>query len=410
MLDKSINSYRLVFSKSSKVFLNVLFFFILNPYISPIPTGSDIQPLVGLFAGIIFIFILSTLYDFKLNKIEIYFIALCAYIILMPTIVGPSSFELRKRIGLLFSFFIFYICSRTTSVFSYKVLVLSACINFGALVFQIISPGVFKTIIGFFLRAVKFHEGTGRGFTGLAPEPSFWGYSMVFHIVLLDFFNKENIKRLSKYIVLIFCSIIVILTKSGTSYLFSLLFIGIWIMGKLKRKKTIIVIASLLWITLANIPEDSIKSRGLLILKHLSSDPSYILMDSSMASRINQVSIGCIALTENPLGTGGGSFIHRANKIYYDNKLYEWYKVQSVRKRIEKELSAGAISTFAQYSIELGVFYLILVLLLFSKLNWKRKNIFIIFMFTLIAILQSFPIVYPPVWFLLAAYSKKEES
>jgi hypothetical protein len=197
------------------------------------------------------------------------------------------------------------------------------------------------------------------------------------------------------------CVFLVIASQSGTGILFGLGLMALYGFLALKVTHKIILATVSVGGFLLIVNTDVYLGRGVELLKIIILTPELILYDSSAAVRFSQFYIGLLSIIESPLGTGSGSFTHTAINLY---NQYEVYKIipDVSHARVEEELGS-AVSAFAKYTIEMGFIFLVFI---FTMLLHGSFSIFI-FLYILVSLVFSFPIVFPPLWFLFAVHHRR---
>jgi len=377
--------------------VNLTAVFCLLPFIAPLPISTDVQyPVFFLCA---FIFMLDVFSGYvRLSKIDLYFIfiSLLSFIYISPFIDAP--YELHKRVGLISSFFVYYVFTRYAYFVKAKAILLAIYINFVAVIFNVINPSLFSSMAGYITRIVKISHLDGpRGVSGLAPEPGFMGaMSIVFILIIFLLYKQNKVSRHKAISVTILSVLVAIATSSGTASLMLLtlatlvlIFANIRVSGKL----LLLILGFLLYIlySLSYSPN----SRGLKILVYLMTDPSKIFFsDASVGFRMFAILVGFESIIQgNLFGHGVGSLSVVAKDIA-SNGMIE-YLFPHVFYRVGANLSA-----FSQYTVEMGLFFWILIAWIYFK-SISNSFSLIVRIMTLFFLIASFSILFPPLWLLI---------
>jgi len=196
-----------------------------------------------------------------------------------------------------------------------------------------------------------------------------------------------------------------LLSKAVSGFLVGismLLFVIIKKYFNLKYFLIILVVISLFVVFIINM---NFENRALRLFQLLITNPQSLLVDASFGSRFNQLSLGFLSYLVFPFGNGIGNFSLTINELYTSYDFSSFFINKASRLRVESEMN-GPISVFSQYSIELGLFYLIFVLLILFKMRHASINKIL---FVILSMFVTFPIVFPPIWFLIALEKGKNE-
>ncbi len=392
-----------VFSK--EVILNIFFFFALMPYVSPVPLGTDVQILTGLI-GYTVLFILLMKDKFVVDKRELLIFGLCLVFIFYINI-NESTYQLRKAIGPLYSFGVFYIAKRYNGYFSKKILSAVIIIYLIGAILQFISPGIFSLIFEHFIREVKYSAVSGRGVTSFAPEPSFLGIICIYLLIIQNWFYKGEKKDKFYYYRFAACVFMILLSKSGAGYVLLFLFTASQFTGYIKKYWYIGLFMGIGLGIFVTTTDRVSGNKGLSDLVGVlkSTSPKDLLRIASLANRVNPILVGIYGASEKPLGRGSGSFTSQARGVYLDNGLEELYPAYN-RPRLLYEISSDSVSSFGKYLFEYGIFFLLYLMLILSGLDFKQAGLFTVFL-VLIGLMFSLPIVYPPIWLIYGMFDKK---
>ena len=388
--------------------ISAFLFFSLLPYVSPIPIGSDVQLMSGLIA--FFIIFLLTLRDkFVLGTQDILLFGLSIFFLLY---VNPKddSYQIRKAIGPLYGLGIFYITKKYFHHFNFRIVQLVIVIYLLAGLTQLFSPSLYQLTFEHFIRESKYAAGVARGINSLTPESSFLGIVSIYLMLILEWFRERAAIQNKKFKTLYFlCIFLVLLSKSGTGYilLFGFLVFKFW--KRLKKYWYVFVIGAIFGlVVLANVPIGLINNKGfnnLIQLASVTTNFDLIWRLGSLANRVSPVIVGIYGFLDNPLGYGSGSFTVYAVDVFFKHNMESIFPGWQIPRLIQ-EISSDSNSTFGKYLFEYGVFYLIFLFTLLYYIDYRRMNIFTLFL-VLTSILFSLPIVYPPIWVFLGINTKQ---
>ena len=375
--------------------VNLAAVFCLLPFIAPIPISTDVQYPVFLICAFIFMIDLFSGY-LRLSKIDLYFIfvSLLSFIYISPFI--DLEYTLDRRVGLLCGFFVFYVFTRYAYFVKAKAVLFAIYLNFVAIIFHLINPLLFSSLASYFTRTIK-NATHGRGVSGLAPEPNFMGAMAVVFILITFLLYKQNKVTRNQVIRVVIISIAMAMaTSSGTASLMLLTLAAlVFIFANIRvRTKLLLLISCFLFYelyTLFYYPE----SRGLKILVYLLNDPiALLLRDDSIGFRMVAILLGFESMIQgNVFGHGVGSLSGVAESIASNTYIERLFP------RVFYRVGAN-LSSFSQYSIEMGLFFWVLIVWVYFKAVPYSFALIIRFM-TLFFLIATFSIVFPPLWMLL---------
>jgi hypothetical protein len=379
--------------------INTFFFFVCLPFVSLYPIYTDIQPTVFVVA-ILIIFLLAYGNRLFFDKTDLFFFFFAILSFVYFTNI-EGEFDIRKRIGMLFAFFVYYLTKRFHRCLKFKVFYWAVVVNFVCGIFHFIAPAPFASTAGHFIRTVKIYSYSGpRGISGLTTEPGFLGAMCVFFLAMLVYFNKrESIHKRDVYTIVFMAVTLIILTKSGTGYVLLTMFFAYWIADRIKEKKAFIwLILGIGLVYLLFQPNSYLGGRGYEILNIIYKKPSSVLLDTSIVMRLSNVYIAIWNLIKHPFGSGIGTYSLVASDAL------ELSYVKTLLINAGYPLYSENVSAFSQYIVEMGLFFIIFIFYVFYI---GGKSLYTIFLRTLsfMYILVSFSILFPPTWVMLAIAS-----
>ena len=398
------------------IIANLFFFFALNPFLSPIPfLNTDTTPVSHTISFLTLIYLLIHKKKFEIIKPAL-FLLIFAFISFF--LVSPeANFELRHRVGIFGAFLIYWFSTNFLYLFRFNVLRFSILFHTFFVSLHLFFPNYFVPIGSLFVRTIKMQashlsmEGfTGRGASGFAAENSFAAILGIVYIFLLFWFFKRGIinkKTLLKYSVISTIPIILSYSASGifiTIFLTILYFFIRFILYIFKNPLIIkssifkLITAFILFVfpILIILSNSLSRTRGFNLLTAAINNPSILYLDNSISERLIGISVGFLSLFHYPFGLGGGSYSIVAKNMdkIYDLKIVfsgAYYGIEDT------------VSSFGRYSSEFGFIFIIIFAYLFYYSN-KYIDTFTIVTstFSLLLILQSFSILFPPTYLLLA--------
>tara|TARA_B100000959_G_scaffold285964_1_gene362633 strand:- start:1483 stop:2745 length:1263 start_codon:yes stop_codon:yes gene_type:complete len=383
------------YSNWHSLLVNLAAVFCLLPFVAPLPISTDVQYPVFFICAFIFMIDLISGY-LRLSKIDLYFIfiSLLSLIYISPFI--DTSYVLHRRVGLLCGFFVYYVFTRYAYLVKAKAILFAIYINFVAIIFHVINPSLFSSIAGHITRTIKFAH-HGRGFSGLAAEPNFMGaMSIVFILITFLLYKQNKVTRNQAISVMTLSLLAAMVTSSGTASIMGLTLAAlVLIFANIRvRSKLLLLISCLLFYELYTLFY-SLDSRGLRILVGLLNDPLKLFLDDdSIGFRMVAILLGFESIIQgNVFGHGVGSLPVVAESIASNTYIERLFP--RVFYRVGANLSA-----FSQYTIELGLFFWVLMVLVYYKSVPSSFALIIRFM-TLFFLIATFSILFPPLWMLL---------
>jgi hypothetical protein len=365
----------------------------LLPFVSPIPISTDVQYPVFFICALIFLIDLFSGY-IKLSRVDLYFIfiSLLSLIYISPFI--DLSYLPHRRVGLLCGFLVYYVFTRYAYFVKARVVLFTIYLNFVAIMLHLMSPSLFQSIAGHITRTIKTTH-HGRGFSGLAPEPNFMGAMSIVFILITYLLYKQNKLTKNQVIRVVIISIaIAIATSSGTVSVMGLTLVAlVFIFGKIRfGTKLLLLISCFLFYELYVLLSDG---RGLRILVGLINDPLKLFLDdNSIGFRMVAILIGFESMIQgNIFGHGVGALSFVAESIASNTYIERLFPRVFYR--------AGAnLSSFSQYTVEMGLFFWVLLGWVYYKSVPYSFALIVRFM-TLFFLIATFSILFPPLWMLL---------
>ncbi len=400
-LTQNVASHALICNQRLSYYcVNLILFFSTLPFVAPIPVGSDVQYTVFLLSiALFFLGLYSGVARF--NRLDVFFllVALVSFVYIDPW--SDYEYQFRKRVGLLFAFLLYYVVTKHAYLLNSKYFLAGVVVNILAVLVHWLAPNFFSQVGELFVRKIKVNPSlSARGVSGFAPEPGFTAGVAVYFICLAMVFYYQGKLHLRQYQWVVVASLfIVILSSSGTGVmLLAILSVLSFLFLRIKLWIRIAVIVSVL-IAISYLMTMEVLGRGGYILKHLLLEPELIfIFDASVARRIVGFVTGILALMDDPLGHGVGTFYAEGFRIVSNSFLVDVY--------FEAQQYAGSIwSSFAQYALELGLLFVVLLTLLYFHTVQKRY-IVVVRGLSFFYLVSSFSIIFPPLWILLALTDK----
>lgn len=392
-----------------KFILNLFWFFLFLPFVSPFPIHTDVQPICGAL-GLFLI-----LKHRHLDKITLLgvlcllvgFIFSIIYYLNNPSI-NPFGPLFRKGLALLIGFITYQAVLISRHSLSINILFVASSIYSLFAGLFLVNPFLALKLQNAFVRTTTVDLDnlfSYRGASILAAEPSFTSCA-IFVILLITLFCRYNSSIYFKFkrnFIVVSSIISILATKSGSGYLllFSLFVYTIFVHRshfsailnlKVNKILAISAIFALLFtpVFYGRVMFDPASNRGLQVLFAVIHDSQALSLltrsEASIGLRINLFLEQLQVIAINPfLGHGfQGSACFQAVSSSCENK--------------------SIISTFLYYTISIGILFPVTILFLFRRSLQSYYIKFISFGFLLFSLSYAFP----GPWTLLALQPKSK--
>lgn len=384
----------MIISLNNLIF-KVLLFFLMFPWLSFRLNDFDTQPYVFLFSLIVFFYIIkSNLYDKTTSSLLIKCILFFLIIILTIIVnalnqldMGFTIFGLVRELINYFTLLFLFIIIRFFILRGHNLIFYLLIYNYTWLIAGALQLTLGKNIFDFLVVVRTSDE---RGVTGFSPEPSFYGFFLLFlNMIYYKYFNYKlprNIKILSalNFIFIFFVA------QSAVAIVFIFIMLSLYMLYKLTFKNIMALIVTLFTITYFVIGSDA-NLRVITIINLLYDVGLFGLIqaDESVYSRVMSIVYPYYLSSLNyfiPNGIFSFSELTQQNCLYINGEDLCYER--------SKDLIMSLIgSLFFQIGfISIGLLYF-----LFKPiLKLKKKNIFeFIFLFLILqtAITPSFTLL-----------------
>ena len=381
-----------------QLLINILVVWSSIPFISPIPFGSDLQPLILLFAVLIFLFDFCRM-DVKVSKVELYFIFLAILQLFYLNIFANYSFKLSSHTSIGFAFLFYYLFSRYKDLIIPRFLFMGLYINFFGAVTQFLIPDIWSSTVGEYMIS-DFRAGDlsgSRGVGGFNPEAGFLGAIAVAYLTLSSYyFESKKIDIFSHSINIIASAFVLYLSSSGTGYLlFIIWLIGMFLLSNISYFIKVVLVTVFLVVANLVFSVGDVPSRGVEVISNLLITPGEFLQsDVSTLMRLLAFMIGPFSISDGMfLGTGVGTFDSVA-PVILDKKFSFIGDSEATIRLIDAN---GGSSAFGRLSCEMGLFFVFLIILLLLR-SRKKGVSFLLVVFSMLFISFSFSFSFPLTW------------
>ncbi|WP_132644132.1 hypothetical protein [Roseivirga ehrenbergii] len=382
------------------ILLGVFQFSVFFPFVSPVPIQSDVQPLGGLLAGVI----LALRFLSKKLVVEKRNLFLLLYTFLLLCFINPfGGFEIDygKYLSMLYGMVLLLVF---TSEFEIKAnfFFLSILIYAGFTVGLLAMPNLFFNIQDMLIRNTNSVDFLGyRGISTLSTEPGLFGGLLVAFAMINDHLKSHNkLSNVKFFLLHILILFMILLTKSGTGYLYYVVFLGfklfdnkIPFIQRVSGFSLVVILTVLLVIYLGSLGLNL--GRGIDIIMKLSEGSSGGLgNDSSILYRLSGFYVSFLVMSVYPFGVGFGDVETTAQEFVYESEfLFSLLGNEQVHFT-----SAFSYTVMGAGLLAVGLFFSIFLL---TKAKTKHKAFAFIFMFF------SYSLAFPMIWLLLSLKKKK---
>lgn len=389
-----------------KIVLNTTLFFCLIPYISFLPLDSDLQPISLAFC----IFSLLLLKKFKLNNIvytQILFFLFCLLLIRANSFFNLSEF---------FVSFFSVISTIVIIIFSYNYFIKYGFQSFGKILWSVVlfyltfallqalSPPIFA-LFDFLYNQKVIYLGI-RGWSSLTPEPTDLGFTL--SVILFSYIILHNEGVLKLNYLLVGLIVVLILGTLSNAGILTLLVLALILT---LSKKPFLALFLVPFMILAITAGENSDIRPVRIISNIFLDPLSVIEFTSLFYRVFENQLAVLLSIDNYfLPYGFSSFSNVVTDLNeYVDILHTTYpsRVEFISNYIASP-PESAKNIFSRYIIELGIFFIIYLILLFwfvGSLRVSGLTILLTFSIFILYIVQSFPLFYPPIWLLLGMIS-----
>lgn len=402
--------------------LNWIFALCFLIYIKKLPIDVETQPFILFFLGILFVLVNKIKVNFLDSILVVYvFILTCYFSIQFITnrtgLIAYASYLVGPVIYLVFKNNIHYLSIKTVKIF----VVIFSCL---AIIISLKIPVLYNIVYWFYSAVISRPDwidgGGARGFTLLAPEPSYFSFTAVLLLTIIDIYHHKGRKNnYYKWAIII----IAVLSKSALVFLYVFLYLSITLLGdkpinSLKRipKKTILIFSSIILIAL--IPFFFVESRVSEVFSNIYTSlttkeglKKIIVTEVSGTTRFIMNTFAFLSIEYVPFGWGIGQFpLHY--KIIANNFPFivenHWEFI--VAYRDNKPMKAQTY--FANIFADIGLFSLPIFLFLFLSIVKRTEDKIkraLQFVIPLMLLFVQCQISNPIPWILLAVVNTKSE-
>jgi hypothetical protein len=341
--------------------------------------------------------------NIRMSKIDLFFLWVSVFSFVYINPFNIFDYEFSKRVGLISSFLVFYTFKKYFYLVQGKWFLRAFYFNFIGVLLHLSFTSSFASFAGVFTRVIKINYLDGyRGVSGFAPEPGFMGAtSIVFILVAFLMLKSNKVTKKNFYLVVTLSVFMAMASSSGTASLMLLtLTLLVFIFSRYKLYYKIIFLLFIFSMSFIFSDFDLFGRGGEVLIKMLTDPYSLFVLDESVARRAVSISVGIESIAQgNIFGNGIGTLLYVGESIVSNTYLGTHYS--EVLK-----YAGGTLSSFSQYTVEIGIIFLVLMVWIYKRVIPER--IFYISRFmTVFFLLASFSILFPPLWLILSLTDKK---
>ena len=383
--------------------VGVFYLCCLFPFISPVPINTDTQPLFLVFAGIIFAH-RAFYVGWHAGVYLLLSVSVLSLIYINPSL--EYTVDAGKAVSIVAGVLIFIAATRINDQQAYQFVKKAALIYFFYSCLIFLNSSFFLSLQEHFVRGVNVADFSNleyRGAPALATEPGLLGGLLVFLLIQLQYYGEKlnaSAKDMAAHGMVIILTIF--MTKSGTGYLYLLIFLMLTYGHWIARNRFVLVcllVAVLIFLALVApvVANLELNNRGVEILVTLASGGS-LDDDTSVLKRLYDLRIGIESLFEYPFGVGINGVSSAVNELAIRHQL------------IRPNDSAGDISLVSGLSFYLvsygllGLLFLVYLFFFLSRAPMSHK------VFAFIYLSASYSPAFPAIWILLSQTKNKPVS
>ena len=261
-------------------------------------------------------------------------------------------------------------------------------VSLGLLSLHFLAPGLFIAVFEPFVRIIKIDAIGVRGASGLAPEPGLAGAVAVSTLAISTYL--KDFRGDDRYYWKIFSMAIftVFMTRSGTGTLYLLIFLSLYYL----RPKHFLMLFAFIFMTSMLLLNYEFGRGSIAVLGLLTNPASTLQSDTSIGGRVLNFLVGFASIVERPFGYGFGNYAASATEIAAK------YELNSVAQG-----KIGNLSSFATYSVYMGIFWWIFVFWIFVSPIWRAGMRIIPYLaIAFILSSMSLSVAFPLTWALVA--------
>lgn len=378
--------------------ISATWFFMLQPYISPIPTKNDLQPVALILAGLVLLLDAAAKGEFA-RKFSL--------LMLFSIFIEVLHFVLFNSVAVIYIatyIFLSFAWKHSSEISAFFLRGVMAWHLFG-IIWQAFDPISFGFIFEHVLRDLKHTLNSGRGATGFTPEPGFAGaLSTVYALIYFRFFgDKESAAR--KLLFFLMYVISISLSSSTLGYLFlPLVLATMFFREREKRYKLIKLCAITLAISgvaASFFEHASVSQRGLKFAQKLVTEPALVIYDSSLQERLRSLYIGFNVMVVKPVGMGHGNFPVATEWAHQQLPLDDLFS----ESRDIQGSASGAGTVMAGTGVLGALFYLVVFAGLLGRSSLADVGVWVV---SVAMFLFSFSPAFPLIYTLLVLRYKHE--
>jgi hypothetical protein len=387
--------------KSFTFFVYIVWFFIFEPFISPYPIGSDLQPLSLILATITLALYWLQGGREQLNTVLIYIIALFVetyHLLLFGTVAGVYL------ASVIYVSFTLKYYRFLTPKFILAVLIFHMI----GLFWQALDAVSFSNVLSHFINLIKYTGHLGRGLTGFATEPTISAALItLYSIIYFRFFSSKS-NKLKAYFMLIIYFIGIYMTGSSFGYFsIPIVLFSFFIKDKelcFTNTKNFFFLGLAIFFVALIVLNLDLNHRGVLLFQQTFYNPELLLLDASLQERFRSLYVGWTSIFNyKPFGIGHENFSDATRWVDSNYNLGVLFK--------NSRDIQGSASGLANILVGTGLIGVVFYFSLFAyvKPSFKFRNLPLIFL-SILMFLFSFSPAFPFIYILMILTRKLDNS
>lgn len=387
--------------KSSYFLENLFFIACLFPFVSLYPLSTGIQPWAGFFA------LLIIFKKITMSKMELLLLCLSLlFALYINPLYGFSTVRLGLMLMLPYGIVVFVACRRSLKYFSVQIFNWVVLIYLLTVILTLLFPQTMIKLQSLIVSKVNVDNLLGiRGVSVFSNEPGLLAGVLIAFLLINSYFYSIG-KLSKKYYYFNFFMIIFMLisTKSGTFVLFFAIYLLLGFKWNCKRiiftLIMILLISYSIYLSFDYMYENFYifrHDRAAMIFYNLLYNPSLLLEDTSILTRVYSFFIGIISIVHYPFGRGANGLSDLMSHIIAQHAFL--FNFPGFQKCLEINSSCSTNSSLSNILMAYGILGLFFICLMYTKLSEKvsfRCKV-ISFMF----LSASYSAAFPMIWLLL---------
>ena len=378
-----------------RLFLLSCFF----PFVSPYPIGTDVQPLVGVFAILVVIkYGLILRVVIPKSYVVVIVFALFFLVYTNPFANGFSP-QVGKMVSLTFGSFILIAFYFSRDCLDKKFINFVVVFYF---LFTLLLLTITESMIelqNIVVRNTNTTEFSYRGVGTLSTEPGLFGGLLIFFLLVIDYLRERSVlSRRNQYGLYVMILIMILATKSGMGYLYFVFYLvfrfytsKISVVAKVPIFLAAGFLGAFILVFLIQFKPEGL-GRGVEVLIQLTTNPYQLISeDASILTRVIDVAMGLTSMVFYPFGVGNGNVMEASYNLMLDTPF-----IKDFYDKTNKPF--GFTSSFSYLTVSYGIFFWCFLIYLYF---YHSKSSVSCRFFSVLFLTVSYSAAFPAIWILL---------